>query len=47
MRLFNVYRSGDVFIAQVFAYNAEHALKMVLKSHYSDQGAFYTACGIK
>jgi len=45
--LFNVYFGGDLFVAQVFACNAEHALKMVLKSHYSDQGAFYTACGIK
>lgn len=47
MRLFNVYHGGDFFVAQVFALDSEHALRLVLKSHYSEDRPFYTACGIK
>lgn len=47
MRLFNVYHRGDFFVAQVFARSSDHALQLVLKSHYSEDRCFYTACGIK
>lgn len=47
MRLFNVYHGGDLFVAQVFARDSEHALQLVLKSYYSEDRLFYTACGIK
>lgn len=46
-RLFNVYRSGNIFEAQVLAWDADNALHMHLGSRYAELQAVYTACGIK
>ena len=47
MRLFNIYRNGDLFVSQVLARDSEHALKVYLGKYYATQNARHTACSIK